>query len=160
MNVRDLIDELEQYDGDTVVMLAIQPRYPFEHRIGEVVGTGRAGIDEKVFIGEGGQVGYLDEKAGAAMGWSGDADEVGADNSLSRELAADVEKYARWKKEHVPTLRGEGEPCRFCLCSDCFLPCTPQGGEMEPDIGSTWDELYVCSECGHIHKQVTLEGRS
>lgn len=37
MLVRDLIDELMQYDGDTEVRIAHQPSWPFEYSISEVV---------------------------------------------------------------------------------------------------------------------------
>ncbi|KND50518.1 MAG: hypothetical protein AB202_02610 [Parcubacteria bacterium C7867-007] len=38
-----------------------------------------------------------------------------------------------------------------------FYPCDKNGDEMEPLIGSDWDGLYVCADCGRIIKQDTRE---
>lgn len=83
MKVHELIGYLEDMPEDAEVRLAIQPSWPFEHRIGNVVevnlnseeheacdgegcaecqSTGRTnadGEDVVVYIGEGGQIGYL-----------------------------------------------------------------------------------------------------
>lgn len=66
--VADLIAHLEQFDEDLPIALAIQPNYPFEHSIAQVV---EAEIDgqTKVFIGEGSQVGYLPGEASEELGW-------------------------------------------------------------------------------------------
>ena len=50
----------------------------------------------------------------------------------------------------------------ICLCgndpvSDGFYPCDANGNEMEPLIGSDWDNLYVCARCGRVINQDTLE---
>lgn len=49
-----------------------------------------------------------------------------------------------------------------CICgnttfSDGFFPCDERGNEMEPTIGSGWTDLYVCTRCGRIIKQDTLQ---
>lgn len=49
----------------------------------------------------------------------------------------------------------QDEDAWVCICgnnpdSDGFYPCNANGEEMEPDIGSDWDGLYVCSRCGRI----------
>lgn len=36
-----------------------------------------------------------------------------------------------------------------------FYPCDREGNEMEPVEG--WEELYVCTSCGRIIHQTTLE---
>jgi hypothetical protein len=38
-----------------------------------------------------------------------------------------------------------------------FFPCDSLGNEMEPTIGSAWDNLYVCGKCGRIINQDTLK---
>jgi hypothetical protein len=94
LSLNNLINELVElqenlgntgYDGDPDVSLAIQPHYPFEHRIARVVahcsrcgysaddcGCADDGLepDIKVYIAEGGQVGYLSGSA-AEVAWSG-----------------------------------------------------------------------------------------
>jgi len=45
VTVRELISLLEQYDGDNEVVLAIQPSWPFEHSIGEVVEMPEAKVE-------------------------------------------------------------------------------------------------------------------
>ena len=64
MTVADLIAELEDCDPNATVALAIQPSYPFEHSIGDVVET-----HGKVYIGEAGQVGYLSGSVSRELGW-------------------------------------------------------------------------------------------
>lgn len=49
----------------------------------------------------------------------------------------------------------------ICVCGNMpaqggFYPCDRAGNEMEPDIGSDWDGLYVCADCGRIIDQATL----
>lgn len=49
-----------------------------------------------------------------------------------------------------------------CICgntpvSDGFYACDAKGDEMSPDIGSDWQNLYVCLRCGRIIKGDTLE---
>lgn len=50
----------------------------------------------------------------------------------------------------------------ICLCGntpadDGFYPCDEKGNEMEPVVGSEWENLYVCFTCGRIINQDTLE---
>ena len=50
----------------------------------------------------------------------------------------------------------------ICLCgntpaSDGFYPCDEHGNEMDPTKGSGWVNLYVCTRCGRIISQDTLE---
>jgi hypothetical protein len=50
----------------------------------------------------------------------------------------------------------------ICICKNTptsggFYPCDKNGNEMEPNIGSDWDNLYVCVDCGRIIHQQTLE---
>ena len=49
-----------------------------------------------------------------------------------------------------------------CICGNTptgggFYTCDSKGDEMEPNIGSDWDNLYVCADCGRIINQETLE---
>lgn len=37
-----------------------------------------------------------------------------------------------------------------------FYPCDADGNAMEPSIGSGWDGLYVCADCGRIIDQNSL----
>lgn len=74
--VGDLLAALENYDDDTPVRFAQQPNWPFEHTIGQVVQTpddaeddGDESPDPVVWLGEGGQVGYLPGMAANALGW-------------------------------------------------------------------------------------------
>jgi hypothetical protein len=48
----------------------------------------------------------------------------------------------------------------ICLCGnqphyDGFFPCDKNGNEMVPAEG--WQDLYVCTRCGRIIDQNTLE---
>lgn len=50
----------------------------------------------------------------------------------------------------------------ICICKNTpssggFYPCSKEGNEMEPTIGSNWSGLYVCANCGRIINQKTLE---
>jgi hypothetical protein len=47
--------------------------------------------------------------------------------------------------------------CRNTPADSGFYPCDEKCNEMEPSIGSNWDGLYVCADCGRIIKQDTLE---
>lgn len=64
MTVRELIEELEGFEEDMEVSLAIQPNYPFEHSVGDIVDAGG-----KVYIGEDRQLDYLSGEATEALGW-------------------------------------------------------------------------------------------
>lgn len=44
-----------------------------------------------------------------------------------------------------------------CTCGntsfdDGFFPCDTNGKEIEPTSSSGWNGLYVCANCGLIHK--------
>lgn len=70
VTVGDLIDELELYDRDRPVALAIQPRWPMEHSIGLVAAVTVERDGKKiqvVYIGEADQTGYLPGEAAAAV---------------------------------------------------------------------------------------------
>jgi hypothetical protein len=50
----------------------------------------------------------------------------------------------------------------LCICgnmanTDGFFPCDEHGNQMSPDIGSDWNNLYVCGKCGRIIDHDTLE---
>ena len=62
--VGDLIAVLQTFDADAEVRLALQPRWPVEHLLGEVVDTG-----EVVWLGDGGQIAQLPENAITEFGW-------------------------------------------------------------------------------------------
>ena len=97
MTVSEMIEMLESMDGDAEVRLGFQPQYPFEPEVGEIVEMGEYGSyceeceilwdahdqseceaerpdpEEEaniVYIGEGGQIGYMPGFARAALGWS------------------------------------------------------------------------------------------
>ena len=64
-------------------------------------------------------------------------------------------------KEHITHEPGN-EEAWICICRNTpsdvgFYACDEKGNEMEPSIGSDWDGLYVCADCGRIIKQDTLE---
>ena len=64
-------------------------------------------------------------------------------------------------KEFITHEAGNDEAW-ICICgnrpdSDGFQTCDDQGNEMEPLIGSRWNGLYVCGDCGRIIHQNTLE---
>lgn len=72
MVVSELIALLQDFDGDTEVRLAIQPSWPFEHRVGQVAlvaGLDGEGDADIVYIGEGEQLGYLAQEAAFCLGW-------------------------------------------------------------------------------------------
>jgi hypothetical protein len=54
------------------------------------------------------------------------------------------------------------EDAWVCVCGntpsgDGFYPCDKKGNEMEPLIGSDWENLYVCAGCGRMINLETLE---
>ncbi|MEU3399521.1 hypothetical protein [Streptomyces filamentosus] len=65
MTVAELIETLEQMNPEAPVRLAFQPRYPFEHALGEVVEA----EDGTCWIADGGQEGYLGGEAREALNW-------------------------------------------------------------------------------------------
>jgi hypothetical protein len=84
MTVKQLIRQLEDFNPDSEVRLAIQPSWPFEHFIGNVVSVELTDEDadedeevpdytntaeEIVYIGEGSQIGYLPGRASSQLGW-------------------------------------------------------------------------------------------
>ena len=79
MTARDLIEELEYAisingDEDVEVRMAQQPRWAFEYTIDEAVTieVDDKDTDEKskiVYLGEGSQIGYLNEDASRELGW-------------------------------------------------------------------------------------------
>jgi hypothetical protein len=95
MNVGELIAELEGFDEDTEVRLAMQPSWPFEYSIGGVTepvetdecpecevawashdedGCDAERPDEEVkdvvYLAEGSQLGYLPGTVASSIGWS------------------------------------------------------------------------------------------
>ncbi|MEI9990137.1 MAG: hypothetical protein WDM86_08870 [Rhizomicrobium sp.] len=59
------------------------------------------------------------------------------------------------------THEDEDEGAWVCICfntphTDGFATCNADGEEMEPDIGSDWNDLYVCNRCGRIIDQKDL----
>lgn len=79
MTARDLIEELEYAisingNEDVEVRLAQQPKWAFEYTIDEAVTVEVDDVDtdekEKiVYLGEGSQLGYLNEDASRELGW-------------------------------------------------------------------------------------------
>ena len=84
MTATQLIDELEyaieRNGGDDVeVLMAQQPKWPFEYTIEQAVMVADVDEDEeddrvspknvKVYLGEGSQIGYLNENAHNELGW-------------------------------------------------------------------------------------------
>ena len=79
MTVSEMIEMLEQMDGNAEVRLAFQPQWPFEHEVGEIVEVEYGDDDDEVdddadrpnivYIGEGGQLDYLPGNASSALGW-------------------------------------------------------------------------------------------
>jgi len=43
--------------------------------------------------------------------------------------------------------------CGNTACQSGFATCDRQGREMEPLIGSAWEDLYICLNCGRIIEQ-------
>jgi hypothetical protein len=67
MNVRDLIEELEQMDPEAVVIIASQPAYPLENAVDAVVAS--EDDNKIVFLAEGEPTrnGYLPEEDAATV---------------------------------------------------------------------------------------------
>jgi len=64
MTVYELKQILRDFDDDCDVRLAMQPNWPFELSIGDVIGIG-----DTVYIAEDKQIGYLNEEASNELGW-------------------------------------------------------------------------------------------
>jgi len=84
MTAQELIEELEyaiERNGnqDVEVLIAQQPKWPFEYTIEQAVMVADVDEDEeddrvppqnvKVYLGEGSQIGYLNENASRELGW-------------------------------------------------------------------------------------------
>lgn len=81
-SIRDLIEELEEiaqrHDDNLIVRLAMQPSWPLEYSIGDVVEPARKNRSQDpgiVYLGEGDQIGYLPGAAASGLGWSKDHDD-------------------------------------------------------------------------------------
>lgn len=53
---------------------------------------------------------------------------------------------------------GNPTDARVCLCgnrpdTDGFVPCLPNGEEIEPTVGSAWDGHYRCERCHLVYGQ-------
>jgi len=64
MTVAELIYELENFDEDMEIRFASQPSWPFEYDINGVVFS-----DDKVWLVEGNQLGYLSGSVKDEIGW-------------------------------------------------------------------------------------------
>ena len=80
MTAQELIEELEyaiERNGnqDVEVLIAQQPSWPFEYTIDQAVMVERAESTQDdngkvtVYLGEGSQIGYLNENASRELGW-------------------------------------------------------------------------------------------
>ena len=74
MTVRELIEELEQLDGNTEVRFASQPIWPCEYSIRSVIVAGiedrqTEEITDVVYLEEGRQIGYLPSEAKDKLMW-------------------------------------------------------------------------------------------
>ncbi|WP_040486307.1 hypothetical protein [Lutibaculum baratangense] len=87
MRLSDLIERLQdlaaECDTDPEVQLAVQPSWPFAHRLTDVVLVDLDADDDEppsdvtayapprriVYLGKGGQIGYLPGIAKAELGW-------------------------------------------------------------------------------------------
>jgi hypothetical protein len=68
----------------------------------------------------------------------------------------------RKKDQNHISYEGDDHDAWVCVCGnkpiyDGFYACDSEGNEMSPDIGSDWQNLYVCLHCGRIIKGDTLE---
>lgn len=67
MTVKELIEQLSDMNPSAEIRLAIQPNYPLEFDVqDEIVQTED---ESKVFIGEGRQIGYLEEEPCELLNW-------------------------------------------------------------------------------------------
>ena len=77
MTVQELILELQQFDQDSEVRLAMQPAWPMEYTIDGVVSIhpeAEYDFEEEegtgiVYLSEGSQVGYLSDEVRDELGW-------------------------------------------------------------------------------------------
>jgi hypothetical protein len=73
----------------------------------------------------------------------------------------DQNKVSEIKLERIRHEKGN-EEAWICTCGNRpidagFYTCDQEGNEMEPVIGSDWENLYVCAQCGRIINMDTLE---
>lgn len=64
-DLREFIIDSEDLDGDTEVVIAVQPSWPFEHAINEYISV----VDSKIYLAEAGQKGYLPGNVAEEIGW-------------------------------------------------------------------------------------------
>lgn len=78
MTVGDLLEALQGFDEGTEVRLAMQPSWPFEYSISEVIPVNLQDDEDDeydedetdvVYLVEGTQLGYLPSKAQQEIGW-------------------------------------------------------------------------------------------
>jgi len=73
MTVDELRGQLEDMPGEAEVRLAMQPSWPFEYSIDQILfvekveDEGR--MDDVVYLSEGGQIGYLPGDVKEELGW-------------------------------------------------------------------------------------------
>jgi hypothetical protein len=68
MTVRDILNRLDGLDPETEVRFAFQPNWPLEYSIDDIVGVNIDG-QEVVYLGQGEQIGYLQEEVVKALSW-------------------------------------------------------------------------------------------
>ena len=68
MTVRDILNTLDGLDPETEVRFAFQPNYPLEYSIDDIVEVNIDG-EEIVYLGQGEQIGYLQEEVVDALSW-------------------------------------------------------------------------------------------
>ena len=68
MTVRDILNALDGLDPETEVRFAFQPNYPLEYSIDDIVEVNIDG-EEIVYLGQGEQIGYLQEEVVDALSW-------------------------------------------------------------------------------------------
>lgn len=68
MTVRDILNRLDALDPETEVRFAFQPNWPLEYSIDDIVGVNIDG-QEVVYLGQGEQIGYLQEEVVKALSW-------------------------------------------------------------------------------------------
>jgi len=68
MTVRDILNRLDALDPETEVRFAFQPNWPLEYSIDDIVEVNIDG-QEVVYLGQGEQIGYLQEEVVKALSW-------------------------------------------------------------------------------------------
>ncbi len=69
LTMSQLIHQLQAFEPDTPVRLALRPDFPFTHRIGLIVDGRRDDGTLVVYIAQGDQEGYLPTAVRRALGW-------------------------------------------------------------------------------------------